>query len=112
MARVEFLRNEIHDSALARRFEREIVSAVERVDAPEATFACAILDEGLHAEIEIALRPPPGWLADLPGWTERVLVPYPARAGDVRRALGQLLRDTGLVAEADLFHVVGMTRGL
>ena len=102
MARVEFLRNEIPDGALARRFEREIVSAVERVDSADATFACVILDEGLHAEIEV----------ELPGWTERVVVPYPARVGDVRRALRQLLRDTGLVAEADLFHVVGMTRGL
>jgi hypothetical protein len=102
MAQVEFLRNEIPDAALARRFEREIVSAMERVDSPDATFACVILDEGLHAEIEV----------ELPGWTERVLVPYPARVGDVRRTLRQLLRDTGLVAEADLFHLVGMTRGL
>ena len=102
MARVAFLRNEIPDAVLARRFEREIVSAVERVDSPEATVPCVILDEGLHAEIEI----------ELPGWTERVLVPYPARVGDVRRALRQILRDLGLAPEAGLFHVVGMTRGL
>jgi hypothetical protein len=102
MARVEFLRNEVPDAVLARRFEREIVSAIERVDSSEATFGCVILDEGLHAEVEIAL----------PGGTERVLVPYPARVGDVRRALRQLLRDIGLDAEAGLFHLVGAARGL
>jgi hypothetical protein len=102
MARVEILRNEVPDAALARRFEREIVAAVELADASEAGLACVILDEGLHAEIEIAM----------PGWTERVIVPYPARVGDVRRAVRRLLRDLGLVAETGLLHVVGVTRGL
>jgi hypothetical protein len=54
------------------------------------------LDEGLHAEIEI----------DLPGWTERLLIPYPAAAGDVRRAVRRLLQDPGLVDEVETFHLL------
>jgi hypothetical protein len=102
MARVEILRNEIADPALARRFEREIVAAVSLAGSSEATLSCAILDEGLHAEVEI----------ELPGWTEHVVVPYPSRVGDVRRAVRRLLRDLGLVEETDRFHLVDLSRGL
>ena len=48
--------------------------------------ACSILDEGLHFEIEV----------EVPGWTERVAVPSPARPGAVRGAVEKLLRDLGL----------------
>jgi hypothetical protein len=101
MARVEIVRNEIADAALARRFEREIVAAAALASS-DATLSCAILDEGLHAEIDI----------ELPGWTERVVLPYPARVGDVRRAVRRLLRDLGLVEETDRFHLVDLGRGL
>ena len=101
MARVEIVRNEIADAALARRFEREIVAAVALASS-DATLPCAILDEGLHAEIEI----------ELPEWTERVVVPYPSRVGDVRRAVRRLLRDLGLVEETDRFHLMDHSRGL
>jgi len=102
MARVEILRNEIADAALARRFEREIEAAVSLAGSSDATLACAILDEGLHAEIEI----------ELPGWTERVLVPYPSHVGDVRDAVSRLLRDLGLVEETERFLQVDLWRGL
>ena len=97
MAKVEIRRNEVPDPALARRFEREVAEAAAGCDEP---LACAILDEGLHADIEV----------ELPGWTETVRVPYPARAGDVRRALSRLLHDVGLAdgpapRVADLFRV-------
>jgi hypothetical protein len=87
VAQVEILRNEVPDAALARRFEGPLL--------------CTILDEGLHAEIEI----------ELPGWTERILVPYPAGAGDVRRAVGSLLRDLGFVDEGHALHLVDAPRG-
>ena len=48
--------------------------------------ACSILDEGLHFEIEV----------EVPGWTERVAVPSPARPGAVRGAVVKVLRDLGL----------------
>jgi hypothetical protein len=102
MARVEIVRNEIADGALARRFERELVAAVSLTGSSDATLSCAILDEGLHAEIEI----------DMPGWTDRVVVPYPSRVGDVRRAVCRLLRDLGLVEETDRFHLMEHARGL
>ena len=51
---------------------------------------CSILDEGLHFEIEI----------EVPGWTERVAVPTPARPGAVRRAVEKVLRDYGLTEPA------------
>jgi hypothetical protein len=101
MARVEILRNEVPDAVTASRFEREIAAAVALAEPFDEPFACVILDEGLHAEIEI----------QLPGWTERVLVSYPARPGDVRRAVRGLLRDLGLVDEVETFHPVDITRG-
>jgi hypothetical protein len=97
MAHIEIRRNEIADAALAERFERELAEATADVAEP---LACVILDEGLHAEIEV----------ELPGWTEIIRIPYPARAGDVRRAVGRLLRDVGLV-DASPLRVADLTRG-
>ena len=99
MARVEILRNEIPDAVMARRFEREIAAAAALIRPSVTPLACVILDEGLHAEIEI----------ELPGWTERVLVPYPSRVGDVRRAVRRSLQELGLVEEADVFHLVDVS---
>jgi hypothetical protein len=96
MARVAILRNEVPDAAMASRFEREIADALGHAGPSETPFACAILDEGLHAEIEI----------ELPGWTERLVIPYPAGAGEVRRAVRRLLQDLGLDDEIEPFHVV------
>jgi hypothetical protein len=101
VAQVEILRNEVPDAALARRFEREIAAALAHAGPFEDPLLCTILDEGLHAEIEI----------ELPGWTERILVPYPAGAGDVRRAVGSLLRDLGFVDEGHALHLVDAPRG-
>jgi hypothetical protein len=42
----------------------------------------------------------------LPGWTERLVIPYPAGAGEVRRAVRRLLQDLGLDDEVETFHVV------
>lgn len=89
MAHVEIARNELEDPALARQFEDEIAEAAAGAESPDdAPLGCAILDEGLHAEIEL----------QVPGWTERVPVAYPTEPGDVRRALERVLRDVGLVA--------------
>ena len=101
MAQVEILRNEVPDAALAGRFEREIAAAVALAGPAAGPLLCTILDEGLHAEIEV----------ELPGWTERILIPYPARVGDVRRAVGRLLRDLGLVDEGHTLHLVDAPRG-
>ena len=101
MAQVEILRNEVPDAVLARRFEREIAAAIALAGPSEEPLLCTILDEGLHAEIEI----------ELPGWTERILVPYPAKAGDVRRAVGRLLRELGIVDEGHTLHLVDALRG-
>lgn len=87
MTHVEFGRNELSDPALARQFEDEIAEAADVADAPDGLLACTILDEGLHAEIEM----------EVPGWTERVPVPYPARPGDVRRAVENVLRQVGFL---------------
>jgi hypothetical protein len=99
MARVEILRNEVPDAVVARRFEREIAAAAAPIGPSATPLVCSILDEGLHAEIEI----------EVPGWTERVLVPYPSRVGDVRRAVRQSLRDLGLVEEPKLFHLADVS---
>jgi hypothetical protein len=89
MARIEIARNELEDPALARQFEDEIAEAAEEADPPaDGPLTCTILDEGLHAEIEL----------QLPAWTERVPVPYPPSPGEVRRALERVFRDFGLVA--------------
>jgi hypothetical protein len=71
MAEVHIERNEVPDPGLARQFED-----------------CTILDEGLHAEIEL----------ELPGWTERVPIAYPPAPGAIRDAVAHALRDLGLVA--------------
>ena len=99
MARVEILRNEVPDAVVARRFEREIAAAAALIGPSETPIVCSILDEGLHAEIEI----------ELPGWTERVLVPYPSRIGAVRRAVRRSLQDLGLVEEVAVFHLVDVS---
>jgi hypothetical protein len=99
MARLEILRNEVPDVVVARRFEREIAAAAALIGPSTTPILCSILDEGLHAEIEI----------ELPGWTERVLVPYPSRVGDVRRAVRRSLQDVGLVEEADVLHRVDVS---
>jgi hypothetical protein len=96
MAPVEILRNEIPDAAMAARFEREIADALAHAGPSDTAFACAILDEGLHAEIEI----------ELSGWTERLVIPYPAAVGDARRAVRRLLQDLGLVDEVETLHLV------
>src|SRR5437773_2344722 len=97
MARVAILRNEVPDAAMGGRFEREIADALAHASpSSDTTFTCAILDEGLHAEIEI----------ELPGWTERLVIPYPAAAGDVRRALRRLLQEVGLVDEVETLHLL------
>ena len=96
MARVAILRNEVPDAAMASRVEREIADALAHAGPSDTPFACAILDEGLHAEIEI----------ELPGWTERLVIPYPAGAGEVRRAVRRLLQDLGLDDEIETFRVV------
>jgi hypothetical protein len=101
VARIEIRRNEIPDGDLARRVEAEIVDAAASADAADAPLGCEILDEGLHAEIEI----------ELPGWTERVTLTYPVRPGDVRSAVHALLRDLGLAREPASFRVADFARG-
>jgi hypothetical protein len=85
MAEVEVARNEIADPEVANRFVSELNEAASA--SPEDVLGCAILDEGLHFEIEV----------EVPGWTERVAIPAPARPGDVRRAVARVLREFGLV---------------
>ena len=87
MAEVEIARNEIADPQLARQVADEVieVAAAARGLARE-TLGLVILDEGLHLEIEV----------EVPGWTERIAIPSPARPGAVRRAVAQVLRDLGL----------------
>jgi hypothetical protein len=96
MAQVTIRRNEVPDGTLAQRFAQEIEDAASVVDLPDDVLVCSILDEGLHAEIEV----------ELPGWTERVRVPYPAARGDVRAALRHLLRDVGLVPDPSIHLAV------
>ncbi len=43
----------------------------------------------VHLEIEV----------EVPGWTERVAVPAPARPGAVKAAVLKIFRDLGLVPE-------------
>ena len=100
MAQVAIQRNEVADPDLARRFAEELAEAAALAESDEP-LVCAIIDEGLHAEIEI----------EMAGWTERLHVPYPAESGDVRRAVRRLLRDLGLVAEAAGTHLTVVSRG-
>lgn len=90
MAEVEIARNEIADPQVARRVADEVteVAATARGTAREV-LGCVILDEGLHLEIEV----------EVPGWTERVAVPTPARPGAVRAAVAKVFRDLGLTRE-------------
>ena len=87
MTDVEFVRNEIADPQVAHQVVSEILDAAgtASTDAGEPV-ACTILDEGRHLEIEV----------EVPGWTERVFVPSPARPGAVRGAVAKVLRDLGL----------------
>jgi len=87
MAEVEFARNEIADPIVAHQVVAEITE-VAATASPCDVLSCSILDEGLYLEIEV----------ELPGWTERVTVPSPARPGAVRSAVAKVLRDLGLTA--------------
>jgi|SRR5712691_5104064 len=100
MVEIEILRNEVPDAALAQRFEREVREAAAGACGSDERLPCAILDEGLHAEIEV----------ELPGWIERVQVPYPARPGEVRRAMTRLLRELGLVDDRLSVRLSGLSR--
>lgn len=99
MAKVEIRRNEIPDPVLARLFEHELAEAAEAAGTEADPLACTVLDEGLHAEIEV----------DLPGWTETVRIRYPVRAGDVRRAFLRVLREVGL-ADSPALHLTAPPR--
>ena len=87
MAEVEIARNEIADPQLSRQVVDEVVevAAAARGLARE-TLGLAILDEGLHLEIEV----------EVPGWTERIAIPSPARPGAVKRAVAKVFLDLGL----------------
>ena len=87
MAEVDIALNEIADPQLARQVADEVteVAAAARALVREAV-GCRILDEGLHLEIEV----------EVPGWTERVAVPAPARPGAVKAAVAKIFRDLGL----------------
>ena len=100
MAHVEIVRNEIGDASVAGRIEREIADAAAAAGSPDERLACAILDEGLHVEIEV----------ELPGWVERVQVPHPTRPGDVARAMARLLRDVGLIDDRPSPRPSGLAR--
>jgi hypothetical protein len=86
MADVEIVRNEIADPQVAQQFVAEIELAARASALATEVLACSILDEGLHFEIEV----------EVPGWTERVAIPSPARPGAVRGAVAKVLRDLGL----------------
>jgi hypothetical protein len=88
MADIEIERNELEDPALARQFEEEIAEAAAGAEeGPDGPLGCDILDEGLHAEIELHFA----------GWTERVEIRYPPQPGEVRRATARALKAIGLV---------------
>ena len=89
MANVEITRNEIPDPQVSQRVVAEIneVAAIAPSLARDV-LACSILDEGMHLEIEV----------EIPGWTERVFVPSPARPGAVRGTVEKVLHDLGLTA--------------
>lgn len=88
MAEVDIARNEIADPQMSRQVVDEL-SEVAASALARDVLECAILDEGLHFEIEV----------EGPGWTERVAIPSPARPGAVKDAVRKVLRDLGLVAE-------------
>ena len=45
--------------------------------------------QGVHLQIEV----------EVPGWTERIAVPAPARPGAVQAAVAKIFRSLGLAAE-------------
>jgi hypothetical protein len=100
VAQVTIQRNEVPDPDLAHRFAQELAEAAAPAESDEP-LVCVIIDEGFHAEIEI----------EMTGWTEHLHVPYPARSGDVRRAVRRLLRELGLVAETAGTHLTVVSRG-
>ena len=90
MAEVDIARNEIADPQMSRQVVDELTEvAASATDLARGVLGCAILDEGLHVEIEV----------EAPGWIERVAIPSPARPGAVKQAVQKVLRDLGLVAE-------------
>jgi hypothetical protein len=90
MAEVGIARNEIADPQMSRQVVDELSeAAASATDLAQGVLGCAILDEGLHFEIEV----------EAPGWTERIAVPSPARPGAVKSAVQKVLRDLGLVVE-------------
>jgi hypothetical protein len=99
MADIELARNEIADPQLAQQVVDEITEAAAGASARarDIVLACSVLDEGLHFEIEL----------EVPGWTERVSVPAPARPGAVRGAVEKMLRDLGLTSERPPARPIG-----
>lgn len=90
MAEVDIARNEIADPQMSRQIVDELSEvAASATDLARDVLECAILDEGLHYEIEV----------EGPGWTERVEIPSPARPGAVKDAVRKVLRDLGLVVD-------------
>lgn len=85
MANMEFARNEISRSQMARHVGEE-VTEVATTASTVAAHVCSILDEGLSLEIEV----------EVPGWTESVVVRSPERPGAVRGAVEKLLHDLQL----------------
>jgi len=85
MANIEFARNEIGRSHMARHVGEE-VTEVALTASTVAAHVCSILDEGLCLEIEV----------EAPGWTESVAVRSPERPGAVRGAVEKVLDDLGL----------------
>ena len=87
MADVDIARNEIADPEVAHRVVTELHQvAANASHLAHGILGCSVLDEGMHFEIEI----------EVPGGTERVSVPAPARPGSVRRAVAKVLRSYGL----------------
>ncbi len=101
MVEVKIIRNEVPDAAVAQRFQQEIAEVACLAGPCHEPLACAILDEGLHAEIEF----------ELPGWTERVRLAYPVGPGEVRRAVKRLLREFGLLDDPPAFRLSEVSRG-
>jgi hypothetical protein len=89
MAQVDIACNEIADPQVARQVADEVTEVAAAARALARDVGCRILDEGLHLEIEV----------EVPGWTERIAVPAPARPGAVRTAVAKVFRDLGLAPE-------------
>jgi hypothetical protein len=92
MAEVEIARNEIADPETAHRFVTELTAVADSAHSlAQGILRSSILDEGLHFEIEI----------EVPGYTERVAIPAPARPGAVRSAVLKVLRGYGLADDPE-----------